>query len=70
MNLLDFFKKEPENFDSYGENLHKTISIYHKKTQEKDKNNKMEIFLYASLAFITGILISKLMVNSKDSHQL
>ena len=68
MNLLEFFKKEPGNFDSYIENLNKTISVYHKKTEEKDNKNKMEIFMFASLAFITGFFVSKLMMNSKDYH--
>jgi hypothetical protein len=63
MDLLEFLKKKPENFDMYLQNLNKTIEIYNKKEEKSEKNYKTETFLFISLAFVTGTLISKIIFN-------
>ena len=59
MELLNYFKKNPEQFNFYLDNLNKTIKNV-EMDEEKNRYNAQLIFISSLISFTIGFFISKI----------
>ena len=59
MELLDFFKKNPENFDTYVYELKNTVNTLDKKTNKYSDSIPKKTIIYSLISFTFGFFISK-----------
>lgn len=59
MELLDFFEKNPENFDIYVSKLNNTVNNLETKSKTHPDTTSKKTVIYSIISFTFGFFISK-----------